>query len=162
MNCIFCSIFVNEGYAYMFYLLLESIILYGNLNSNIDIVLYTTTKFKKIIEEFNIVIEKKDNIKYIINDNIHYIDEACSAKLDIFSLSLIDNYNKILYLDIDTIVTNNLNDIFDICKEDILYTVENKTIDDINNSVVRYLFYDEYLNYEDRTCFTSSLLLFKN
>ena len=41
MNCIFCCIFNQTQYIDMFYLLLESILIYGNLGDNTKILLYT-------------------------------------------------------------------------------------------------------------------------
>jgi hypothetical protein len=48
MNCIFCCIFFQEKYVDMFLLLLESILIYGNLN-NTEILIYTSTAFMKIM-----------------------------------------------------------------------------------------------------------------
>ena len=40
MNCIFICVFNQEQYVDMFFILLESIFIYGNLN-NTDILVYT-------------------------------------------------------------------------------------------------------------------------
>ena len=42
MNCIFCCIFNQEKYVDMFFLLLESIFIYGDLNNNTNILVYIT------------------------------------------------------------------------------------------------------------------------
>ena len=51
MNCIFICIFNKEKYVDMFYLLLENILLYGNLDYNTNILVYTSTKFMNIIKK---------------------------------------------------------------------------------------------------------------
>ena len=60
MNCIFICIFNNEKYIDMFYLLLESIFIYGNLNENTEILIYTSTKFMNIIKQSHLF--NHDNI----------------------------------------------------------------------------------------------------
>ena len=51
MNCIFICIFNQEKYVDMFYLLLENILLYVNLDYNTNILVYTSTKFMNIIKK---------------------------------------------------------------------------------------------------------------
>ena len=43
----------------------------------------------------------KNKILFEINDTKDTIDKACKARLDLFDLESIKNYNKILYLDTD-------------------------------------------------------------
>jgi len=161
MNCIFCCVFTQEKYVDMFYLFLESIFIYGNLNDNIDVVVYTSTKFMNIIKQSNLFNHEK--VKFEINDNYDNIDKACKARLDLFNFESISIYDKILYLDTDILIKDDINKVFDVCKEDILYVLEEGTID---NSYVDYwgnmLFGDEIYNYNDKTAFTSGILLFNN
>lgn len=178
MNCIFICIFNNENYVKMFYLLLESIYIYGNLNNSTDILIYTSIEFMNIIKSSHLFSEK---IKFEINNDYNNIDKACKARLDLFNLQSISNYNKVLYLDTDIIIKNDINDIFDIVKEDILYVLEEGNIDhdlifDYYGS--RILFGNELINhdsdfwgkslrdkinnYEDKSAFTSGILLFNN
>ena len=118
MNCIFVCVFNQEKYVDMFFLLLESIFIYGNLDDNTHILVYTSTQFMNIIKQSHLFSEK---IKFEINDTYNNIDKSCKARLDLFNLSSITNYNKILYLDTDILVKDNINKVFDTCKEDILY-----------------------------------------
>lgn len=156
MNCIFCCIFNEEKYINMFYLLLESLFIYGDLDDNTEILIYTSTLFmNKIIQSHLFHNEKmKFEINDIYNNNS---DIFCKEKLDIFNISSINNYNKILYLDIDIIVKDNINKIFDICKEDILYTVKEGTIINLIN-----IFGDNINNYNEKSAFTTKILLFNN
>ena len=48
MNGIFCCVFNQEKYVDMFFLLLKSILTYGNLDCNTNILVYTSTPFKMV------------------------------------------------------------------------------------------------------------------
>lgn len=159
MNCIFITIFNNTNYVKMFYLLLESIYIFGNLNNDTDILIYTSTSFMNIIKKSHLF---SDKIKFEINDNYNNIDKACKARLDLFKLQSTNNYNKILYLDTDILIKSDINEVFDSCKLDILYTLEEGTIDNDNNFWGKILFKETIENYTDKKAFTSGILLFNN
>jgi hypothetical protein len=160
MNCIFCCVFYQEKYIDMFFLLLESIFIYGNLDENINILIYTSTQFMNIIKQSHLFNEK---IIFEINDTYDNIDKACKARLDLFNLPSIINYSKILYLDTDILVKDNINKVLDVCKEDLLYVLEegHLTMND-NFYGGKTLFGNEINNYNDKTAFTSGILLFNN
>lgn len=160
MNCIFCCVFTQEKYVEMFFLLLESIFIYGNLDNNTDILVYTSTPFMNMIKKSHLFNDQK--IKFEINDTYTNIDKACKARLDLFSLPQTANYHKILYLDTDIIVKDDLQKVFDVCKEDILYVLEEGVIDEVDDYYGYSLFGNEINNYEDKTAFTSGILLFNN
>lgn len=160
MNCIFVTVFYQSQYIQMFFLLLESLFIYGNLDENTDILIYTSTSFMNIIKESHLFNYKK--MKFEINDMYNTIDEACKSRLDIFNLNYLKNYDKILYLDTDIIVKDNINKIFDICQENILYVLKEGTIDNDHDFWGKSLFGDEIYNYIDTSAFTSGILLFNN
>lgn len=169
MNCIFVTVFNHVKYVDMFYLLLESILIYGNLDErressderrDIHILLYTSTSFMNIIKQSHLFNE--DIIKFEINDNYNDIDKACKARLDLFNLSSISNYNKILYLDTDILVRDNINKVFDICTEDILYVLGEGTIDSHTDFWGTTLFGNEIHNYINKEAFGSGIMLFNN
>ena len=159
MNCIFVTVFNQEKFVDMFFLLLESILIYGNLDNNTHILLYTSTQFMNIIKQSHLFSEK---IKFEINDTYNNIDKACKARLDLFNLHSITNYNKILYLDTDILVKDDINKVFNVCEEDILYVLEEGEINNDADYWGKSLFGNEINNYEDKTAFTSGILLFKN
>ena len=161
MNCIFICVFNQEKYVDMFYLLLESIFIYGNLDNNTNILVYTSTPFMNVIKQSHLFNDEK--IKFEINDTYDNIEKACKARLELFNLPSIKNYNKILYLDTDILVKDNINKVFDVCKEDILYVLEEGNISNKNNDYHgQVLFGKEINNYNDKTAFTSGILLFNN
>ena len=169
-NCIFCCVFNQERYINMFLLMLESIFIYGELDNDIEILVYTSTLFMKRIKQSHLFNEEK--IKFEINDTYDTADKACKSRLDLFNLNSVLNYTKILYLDIDIIVKGDINTLFDVCKEDILYTVREGELDHtrvtlgVKHDVPfwgRHLFSDsEIESIEDKTAFTSGILLFNN
>lgn len=165
MNCIFICVFNQKEYINMLNMLLESIFIYGNLDDNTNILIYTSTEFMNIIK--NNYLFNNEKIKFEINDMYNNIDKACKSRLDIFNLSSIINYDKILYLDTDIIIKDDINKLFNICNEDILYVLEEG---DINSDTEfwgtdfwgKTLFGNEINNYNDTTAFTSGILLFNN
>ena len=169
MNCIFCCVFNQEKYVNMFYLLLESIFIYGNLDNNTNILIYTSTPFMNMIKQCHLFNDAKvkfeindAKVKFEINDAYDNIEKVCKARLDLFNLASIKKYNKILYLDTDILVKDNINKVFDVCKEDILYVLEEGVIDDSLDYWGKTLFSDEINNYNDKSAFTSGILLFNN
>ncbi len=160
MNCIFITIFNQEKYVDMSYLLLESIFIYGCLLDNTHILIYTSTPFMNKIKQSHLFNEQK--IKFEINDTYNDIDTACKARLDIFKLTSTSNYNKILYLDTDILIKDDINKVFDVCKHDILYVLEEGEIDNDADYWGKTLFGNEVQNYADKTAFTSGILLFNN
>ena len=160
MNCIFCCVFNQEKYVDMFFLLLESILIYGGLDLNTKILVYTSTQFMNKIKQSHLFDDEK--IKFEINDTYYNIDKACKARLDLFNLPSIKNYNKILYLDTDILVKDNINKVFNVCEEDILYVLEEGEINCDADYWGKILFGNEINNYNDKSAFTSGIILFNN
>ncbi len=160
MNCIFCCVFNQEKYIDMFFLLLESIFIYGNLDDNTNILVYTSTLFMDIIKQSHLFCDKK--IKFEINDTYNTVDSACKSRLDLFKFSSISNYSKILYLDTDIIVKKNINTVFNVCEKDILYALEEGDINCDTDFWGKTLFGDEIHYFSDKVAFTSGILLFNN
>jgi len=160
MNCIFVCIFNQIEYVNMFYIMLESIFIYGNLNNNMHILVYTSTEFMNKIKKSHLFNETQ--IIFEINDTYDTIEKACKARIDLFDLSVINNYNKILYLDTDIIIKDDINAVFDICNKNVLYVLEESKIDCMSGHFGKVLFGPEINNYDDKTAFTSGILLFNN
>ena len=159
-NCIFCCIFNQEKYVDMFLLLLESIFIYGNLDKYTDILVYTSTYFMNKIKESHLFNE--DKIKFEINDTYDNVAKSCKSRLDLFNLPSITNYKKILYLDTDIFVKDDINKVFNVCEEDILYVLEEGDINSDTDYYGKTLFGNEINNYDDKSAFTSGILLLNN
>ncbi len=144
----------------MFYLLLESIYVYGELNDDTEILIYTSSNFMKKIRSSHLFSKK---IYFEINDTYNNLDLSCRSRLDIFNFEIIKKYDKILYIDIDIIVKGDLNKIFDLCKLNLLYVLEEGAIDNDLNYWGKTLFTQDEINkYTDKSAFTSGIILFKN
>lgn len=159
-NCIFICVFNQKKYIDMFFLLLESIFIYGNLDLCTNILVYTSTPFMNIIKQSHLFNDEK--IKFEINDTYNDIDKSCKARLDLFNLSSIKNYNKILYLDTDIVVKDDIHKVFDVCIEDILYVLQEGEINSAFNYWGKSLFGNELNYYNDKSAFTSGILMFNN
>ena len=163
MNCIFCCIFHQEGYLDLFYLLLESIQVNGNLD-NLDntthLLVYTSTLFMNKIKQSPFM---NRNIVFEISDSMDTVDKACKSRLDLFQLPSVAqfNYHKILYLDVDIIVQGDLHRIFEVCEQDVVYAKQEGVIWGDYWGGVSY-FGKELDLYEDQSAFSTGILLFKN
>lgn len=160
MNLIFICIFNNPEYLKLLYLLLESIYLYGELDGQTKILLYTSTPFMKIIKRSNLY---HRNIIFETNDNYGNVTLACKARLDLFELATVKRFNKILYLDTDILVKRNIRPIFNIAIHDIIYAIEEGRLDDPRDYYGVSLFQQHELNpHRGRPAFSSGVMLFKN
>lgn len=160
MNCIFCCVFNQYDYLTLFFLLLESIFTYGNLTDDTEILVYTSTSFKEVIQNSSLFNETK--IKFEVNDTYNNLDNDCKSRLDLFQLNSIVNYDKILYLDIDVLVKDDIHKVFDVCKEDVLYALEEGEINSPTKIWGRELFGNEVEKYKDKSAFSSGVMLFNN
>ena len=168
-NLIFITLFFNENYIKLLYLLLESLYIYGNLSTNIDIIIYTSTKFSEIIMKSNLYINK---ISFRINNNYNSVSDACFSRLDLFTLNGIDKYEKILYLDSDNLIINDINKIFNLALEDKIYAkmegyIDARIDEHFNDNFFsdcwgNSFFSNELSKYDDLTAFSSGVLLFNN
>jgi lipopolysaccharide biosynthesis glycosyltransferase len=143
----------------MFFLLLESICISGKLSEDTDILIYTSTAFMNIIKQSHLFIK---NIKFVVNDTYNSIDSACKARLDLFFFKSVSKYSKFLYLDTDIIVKDDINKIFQLDIAEKLYVVEEGTIDDPQDFWGKTLFGDDVNKYEDKSAFSSGIMLFRN
>ena len=147
-KCIFMCVFNNENYVKMSQLLLESLCIYGNLDADTDILIYTSTPFMKMIRQSYIYSDKvrfeleaqaspqsltvahRTTVRFELNDTYDTIEKACKARLDLFQLPSVDSYHKILYVDTDVLVKGDINRVFDVITRDVLYVVKEGNISD--------------------------------
>jgi lipopolysaccharide biosynthesis glycosyltransferase len=159
-NLVYLCVFRDQAYVDMFAVFLESVSINyqtNGLDENTDILVFTQPTFKTQIEELG----KKYNINMLIH-TIHCktVAESKYARLFIFDVPMIHNYDKILYLDTDIITTKSLTTIFqqDILK-DKLYAVRENTISTTYHG--KHLFDFSKVD-QDTPAFNSGVLLFRN
>jgi len=157
---------MNPHYVEMFFLQLNSLYLYGTLDENTDIVLYTSTGLMNLIKTNFLYDIFKNKLIFEINDTYNDIDRACKSRIDVFDLPSISKYYKILYLDTDIIITGDINPIFEVSKDDIIYVlgegqVNEKDVHNYWGSIA--LFNKEEMNiHRNKTAFSSGIILFNN
>lgn len=164
MNCIFICAFHNPNYFHMLLLLLESIFLYSDIlyTNDTEILIYTNKIFYDHILKHPLHQKYSKYIHFQLRNFVSK-SEICRARLDIFKFDITKKYKKILYLDTDIIIKGNLSQIFDIACDEILYTLEEGTIDSDTNYWGKYLFKkSEMESTKNKSAFSSGILLFKN
>jgi len=152
-------VFNQNEYVDMLFMLIESIFIYGQLDDTTDILVYTSTQFMNRIKQSHLF---NDKIKFELNDTYNSIDSACKSRMDIFSLRSVSNYDKVLYLNTNIIIKGDIRRVFDLCKSDVLYALEEGKIDSDPDYWGKSLFGNDLDNYPDKNAFSSGILLFNN
>jgi len=155
-SCVFVCVFHQDKYADMFLILLESLLLYGNLSTEIQLVVYTSTCFMQKIKQSPLY---DDSILFEINDTYDTVEKACYARLDVFHLSLLQTFTKILYLDTDILIKEDLHTVFSLCQEEKLYVLEEGCLTDSDEHYGGKTLFGG-LSHE--SAFTSGIMLFPN
>lgn len=161
-NLIFVCVFHQSQYLDLFFLLLESIQLFGNIQNDIDLLVYTNDHFKRRIEESHFY---QPYIKFHINNGYNTVDQSAKARLDLYDIPMVQNYQKILYLDTDILIRHSLQPIFNLIQDlskPLLYTLEEGVIDSKSNFWGHLVFGKEANQYKDKSAFTTGILLFAN
>jgi len=108
------------------------------LGDNTKILVYTSTIFMNIIKKSHLF--NSEILDFEINDTYTDLNTACKSRLDLFTLDSITKYNKIIYLDIDILVKDDINKVFDVCKKDLLYVLEKGEIHSVGDCwAIHYL-----------------------
>lgn len=113
-NLLYFSVFHDIEYIGMLYKLLASIEK-NTTNLNFDILIMTDEKFKQGIEVLPIV--SKFKVDYMLFNGVKTAMDASMKKMFIYDYNRIDEYEKILYLDADSLCLKDLNIIFESQRE---------------------------------------------
>jgi len=154
-NLLYFCVFYNNNYFKLLNLLLTSLRFFSKIDS-FDILILTSENMRSEVEELSKKL--KINIKIQIFDFKTIFQAAC-ARLFIFDYPEIYNYEKILYIDTDIIIKKDLSIIFDLQIDNLLYALEQGTINSLN-------FGKQFFNFDkinpNTTGINSGTLLFKN
>lgn len=125
MNCIIISFFNNFANVKYALLLLESLFIFGNINDNIEIIIHTSNKFKqKIIEGF------------LYNPKIKFELDDDNSNIQLFDLSFIKKYEKILHIDPKTLILNDINNLFNLeIDNNVIYSINDCNINLFKNNI---------------------------
>ena len=149
---IYSCVFFNEKYVELLRLLLKSYKLFGSPDESVDYLVICNPSFignvQKVYDE---VLIDGENMGLDLTTKF----EAGFSRLFIFDYPDISQYDKILYLDCDILVTNNLNGILGFELEDKLYALKRT----YKSSILGQQFFS---NSVVKEAFSSGILLFKN
>lgn len=121
-NLIYFLLTYKEEYVPLFSILLESILKYSS-KPNYDILIMTHERLVPLIKDIKNL--KKFNHDFMLFPEPKDLYQALQLKASIFDYSKINNYKKVLFLDVDIIIQNNINEIFNNLKpkDGILYAL---------------------------------------
>ena len=123
-----------------------------------DFLVYTTTQYKEIIQakcpDANVLFLEKNFYKTM--------NQARISKLDIFDYPGIEKYEKILYVDADSLILKDPEAVFDSIQEDVVYVVGEGNVLNEGEYWGRSLFLKENPEYPDREGMSAFVLGFKN
>jgi len=156
MNLIYSCVFFKFQYLRLLDLLIKSSITFNN-HFDYTYLIITQPTFEERVKN----IFKKYQIKnydiYLLN--LTGIFDACASRLHLFNYPKINLYQKILYLDTDILITNNLDKILNLPLEDKLYVLA----ENYHREFHCCLFNDTEINDNVKNLtFTSGIILFKN
>lgn len=162
-NLIYMCVFFNKKYIELAKILLKSLKIFGKVDSSIDILIITNIEFMDELSDFC----KSLDISYKIHvTNNVTIEESKLSRYEIFRINddiNLDEYSKLLYLDIDIIVQSDIKEIF---KYKLLDKIYAKDQGNIECDMYGKLLFDEWRKYSNNyidkktTSFCSGVLLF--
>jgi hypothetical protein len=158
-NLVYFCAFCNSGYGDLLVLLLNSLKSKGSFNrDNTDLLLITSPNL------VNDIVQKISPLQFSLNIltlDIYDIMNAACARLFIFKVANLSNYDKLLYLDTDIVINSNINKILDLpIDDDKLYVASEMTLDSYFHGKQ---FYSNPPQVDvNQPAFSSSVLYFKN
>lgn len=118
----------NKEYLKMFRIFIKSLLLFSK--SNYDFLIITDEPTKKIIENYDELRHMK-SLHFLVTPTDKNLYNALLRKCDIRLFNNFNNYDKIMYLDCDIIVQNDINKLFNEIKieKNKLYAPYEGTLD---------------------------------
>jgi hypothetical protein len=154
-NLMYMCVFHNKEYLELLKILLTTIKFYSKTDAA-DLLVFTSKEFEPLVQDMATLLEITINVKTF---NFQTFEEAACARLYIFEYENINAYNKILYIDTDIIVQNDLTDLFQVDIEDRIYAMREGTIEHEYHGG----WYFDFTKVDKNTIgMNSGILLFKN
>ena len=119
-NLVYLSVFHERKYVELLKILMLTV-KYFSKTETMDFLVLTSPAFVPLIQELAAFIQIPIGIKVF---NFTTMQEACCARLHIFDYEHIASYDKILYIDTDIIVQNDITTLFDHDLEDKIYALK--------------------------------------
>ena len=127
-------------------------------NTNIDFMVYTNTEFRALIEAR---MEGKP-VKFFEKNFVKTMNQTRISKVDVFDFPDIAQYDKIVYVDADTMFLRDPTPLFDAIVEDVVYAGGESNILSETNYWGRSLFLKNDSSCADQEGISVSCLGFKN
>lgn len=150
---IYTSCFHQESYTDIIAYLINS---FKKTGSTVDFLVYTTSEYKAIIQS------KCDGVNFFEKNFYKSMNQARISKLDIFDYPGIDNYEKVIYIDADSIFIKDPLPMFDSIQDDLVYVFGEGNILCDAEYWGRSLFLKENSECADREGLASFIMGFKN
>jgi len=107
-NLIYTCVFSNDNYVKLTIELIKSFLKSNPEENGCDFLVYTNQSYRDLI-----LAEISDTrIKFHINNYYNTMNQSRISKIDIFDYKELHNYEKILYLDTDSLITGDVNQMF--------------------------------------------------
>ena len=117
MNLIYTCCFHQENYTDVVSHLINSL---AQVGTSSDLLIYTTTEYKELIQKKCPI---ATNLLFVEKKFYKTMNQARISKLDVFDFPQIDRYEKVLYIDADSLFLTNPDKIFDQITEEVVYAV---------------------------------------
>ena len=163
MNLIYSCVFTNENYITLFKKLLTSYCRYND-TSNACYLVITSEDFREkimsILSESGLEHYDIWTLDVCTNPSKDYnVYESTYTRYFLFNYPKLHKFEKILYLDCDILIVNNIDSLFSLELENKFYFVH-EPMDRYNHCA---LFNDsEYENLDSECTFTTAIILFEN
>lgn len=154
-NLVYMCCFCKKEYIDMLTLLLISMKQYSKIDT-FDILIFTNKEFEEKINSLSIFLEIPLIIKVV---DINTAIESVFFRLNIFDYEYIEKYTKILHIDTDILIQNDLTAIFNLQIEDKLYAVKEVTVESEYHGAELFDFSKVP---KDTPAFNAGVLLFNN
>jgi len=156
-NLVYMAVFHNSQYIELLKILMTSIKLFSKVDT-IDFLVFTTYEFSKDIQDISKTLNIPISMKFFTFTSMH---ESSCARLYIFDYEHVSSYDKILYIDTDIIVQNDLSVLFDVLTEleDKVYALDEGTIE---HEYHGGWFFDFATIDKDTRGMNAGIMLFKN
>jgi lipopolysaccharide biosynthesis glycosyltransferase len=132
---------------------------FKNTGSTVDFVVYTTSELKALIQS---KCADLTGVQFFEKNFYKSMNQARISKLDIFDYPSIDNYEKVIYIDADSIFVKDPLPMFDSIQDDLVYVFGEGNILSEAEYWGRSLFLKENPSCADREGLASFIMGFKN
>jgi hypothetical protein len=153
---IYTCCFHQESYTDVLVYLINS---FKNTGSTVDFVVYTTSELKALIQS---KCADLTGVQFFEKNFYKSMNQARISKLDIFDYPSIDNYEKVIYIDADSIFVKDPLPMFDSIQDDLVYVFGEGNILSEAEYWGRSLFLKENPSCADREGLASFIMGFKN